>query len=76
MFDGNAKELVLSFDNTTVTVSGSSTINRITKDPSFTNVFVKTESESGTDTGSVTGPVIGPGTVTPPQKEDIWTDFH
>ena len=74
-FDGNAKELVLAFDNTTVTASSTSTINRITKDSSFTNAFVKTETDSGIGTG--TGPIIGPGTTTPPQKEeDIWTDFH
>ena len=76
-FDGNAKELVLSFDNTTVTVSGTSTINTITKDSAFTNAFVKTGTDTGTDTGSSTGPVIGPGPViTPEKEEDIWTDFH
>ncbi len=68
-FDGSAQELVIAFDNTTVTKSSTSVINKSTINGN--NSFLKTESDLGTGTDT------GTGTVTPPEKEeDIWTDFH
>ncbi len=66
-FDGQAKEMVLSADNTKVITSKTATINRIVINSGNSSVLPE-----GTQTPST--PTTPP--VTPGKEEDIWTDFH
>ena len=65
-FDGQAKEMVLSADNTKVTKSKTSIINKVVINSDNSAVSPETEET----------PSIPSGPVTPGKEEDIWTDFH
>ena len=77
-FNGNAKELVVSSSNTNVTVSKTSTINRITINAE--NSFVKTETQQTPDVvipgGNNNNNNNNGGNEEDVTEEDIWTDFH
>ncbi|MBQ7898207.1 MAG: S-layer homology domain-containing protein [Clostridia bacterium] len=70
-FDGEASEMVLVADNTTVTASSTSKISKITKSSETSSV--KTESEIPS---TPTTPTVPTTPTTPEVEEDLWTDFH
>lgn len=69
-FDGEAKELILTSENSDVIISGDSTVSKVTIVSSTSSFEVL--AGSGTKPSNPTSPKP----VTPDPEEDIWTNFQ